>query len=340
MAAKTRVEIRGDQFFINGSPNYEGVTWGGERIEGLLLNARLVQGIFDDLNPETRHLWAYDDTGAFDATRNTDEFITAMPSWAAHGILAFTLNLQGGSPYGYSKEQPWINSAFEADGSLRADYLARLARVLDAADGLGLVVILGCFYFGQEKVMRDEAAIVAAVDGIVDWVVARGSGNVLIEINNECDIRYRQPILMPERVHELILRFKGKLPVGTSYGGGGRIPDPAVVAASDFLLLHGNSVEDPAIIRDMVRRCREIEDYRPMPILFNEDDHYRFDDADNNFRAAIGEYASWGFFDYRFEGESFDCGYQSVPANWAISSARKRDFFDLAKRISAGDDAT
>ena len=186
------------------------MTWGGKRIEGLLLNARMVQGIYDDLNPETRHLWAYEDTGAFDAARNTGEFIAAMPSWAAQGILAFTLNLQGGSPYGYSKAQPWINSAFEADGRLRADYLARLARVLDAADGLGLVVILGCFYFGQEKVMRDEAAIVAAVDGIVDWVVARGSANVLIEINNECDIRYQQPILMPERVHELILARQGQ----------------------------------------------------------------------------------------------------------------------------------
>lgn len=340
MTAKTRVEIRGERFFINDRPTYEGVTWGSKPIEGLLLNTRMVQGVYDDLNPETRHLWAYADTGVWDAERNTDEFIAAMPAWAAHGILAFTLNLQGGSPYGYSKEQPWINSAFEPDGSLRDDYLARLARVLDAADGLGMVVIVGCFYFGQEKVMHDEAAIVAAVDGIVDWVVARGSTNVLIEINNECNIRYQQPILLPERVHELILRVKGQLPVGTSYGGGGRIPDPPVVTASDFLLLHGNSVEDPDTIRDMVRRTRELDGYRAMPILFNEDDHYRFDEADNNFLAAVGEYASWGLFDYRLDGEDFDHGYQSVPANWGISSDRKRGFFELAKRISRGDQAS
>ena len=48
--------------------------------------------------------------------RNTDEFIAAMPIWAKSGLLAFTLNLQGGSPQGYSKDQPWHNSAFKADG--------------------------------------------------------------------------------------------------------------------------------------------------------------------------------------------------------------------------------
>ena len=73
-----------------------------------------------------------------------------------------------------------------------------------------------------------------------------------------------------------------------------------------------------------------------MPILFNEDDHYGFDRPDNNFVAAIGEYASWGFFDYRFEGEGFDDGYQSVPVNWDISSRRKHGFFTLAKEIGTG----
>ncbi|MDP6951908.1 MAG: hypothetical protein QGF53_04020, partial [Alphaproteobacteria bacterium] len=136
MTGKTRISIRDAQFLINGRVTYEGA----EGIEGLLLNARLVQGVFDDLNPETRHLWAYADTGEWDAERNTAEFIAAMPSWRDHGVLAFTLNLQGGSPYGYSQAQPWINSAFEADGSLREDYMARTGRILDAADGLGMAV--------------------------------------------------------------------------------------------------------------------------------------------------------------------------------------------------------
>ncbi|MDP7232758.1 MAG: hypothetical protein QF759_01335, partial [Alphaproteobacteria bacterium] len=82
MAGKTQVAIRGAQFFLNARVTYEGVPG----IEGLLFNTRMVQGIFDDLNPETRHLWAYPDTGEWDAERNTREFIAAMASWQAHGV--------------------------------------------------------------------------------------------------------------------------------------------------------------------------------------------------------------------------------------------------------------
>ena len=63
---KTLVEIRGDQFFINGKATYEKRIWKGLKIEGLLLNSRMVQGIFDDLNPETAGIWAYPDTKKWD----------------------------------------------------------------------------------------------------------------------------------------------------------------------------------------------------------------------------------------------------------------------------------
>lgn len=339
MSGKSEVSIHGERFFINGKVTYPGVTWQGRQIEGLLLNSRMVQGIFDDLNPETRGLWAYTDTSEWDAERNTREFVAAMPTWRAYGILAFTLNLQGGSPYGYSKEQPWINSAIAPDGSLREDYLARLGRILDRADGLGMVVILGLFYFGQEANMRDEAAIIAGVENAADWVLEHGYRNVLIEINNECNVRYRQPLLMPDSVHHLIARAKSRsrggnrLLVGTSYGGG-VVPQETVVKESDFLLLHGNHVDDPARIREMVRQTRQVRGYTPKPILFNEDDHFDFNRPDNNFIAAVDEYASWGFFDYRMEGEGNDDGYQNVPVNWEISSERKRGFFGLARQIA------
>ena len=342
MTRQTTVEIRGEQFFINGQVTYPGVTWHGKRIEGLLMNTRMVQGIFDDLNPETAHQWAYPDTDKWDADRNTDEFIAAMPAWRDHGVLGFTINLQGGSPHGYDMNQPWVNSAITPEGGLRDDYMARLTRILDRSDELGMVTILGLFYFGQEKVTPDPAAIKTGVDNAIDWVLERGYGNVIIEINNECNIRYKQPLLMPAGVHELIEQAKARetggrrLLVGTSYGGN-KVPEPNVVKASDFILIHGNSVEDPNRIREMVQQTREVDGYRPMPILFNEDDHFDFDKPDNNFVAAVDEYASWGYFDYRMEGEGYDDGYQSVPVNWGISSARKRGFFGLAKEITNGD---
>jgi len=339
MTGKTEISIQGEQFFINGQITYPGVIWQGRRIEGLLLNSRMVQGIFDDLNPETRSLWAYLDTGQWDPDRNSREFIAAMPSWRAHGVLAFTLNLQGGSPYGYSKDQPWINSAIAPDGSLRGDYLGRLRQILDAADGLGMAVIVSLFYFGQEKNLVGETAIIRGVEGAVDWILEQGDRHVLIEINNECNVRYQQPLLMPEGVHTLIARAKSRsrdgrrLLVGTSYGGG-VVPQEKVVRESDFLLLHGNHVDAPARIREMVQQTRQAAGYTPKPILFNEDDHFAFDQPDNNFIAALDEYASWGFFDYRMADEGDDDGYQSMPVNWEISSERKREFFELARRIA------
>jgi hypothetical protein len=98
--ARTAVEIAADRFLINGRPTYAGRTWRGMRIEGLLMNSRMVQGIFDDLNPATRDMWVYPDTERWDPDRNTREFVAAMPEWRRHGLLAFAINLQGGQPTG------------------------------------------------------------------------------------------------------------------------------------------------------------------------------------------------------------------------------------------------
>ena len=334
---KTEVAIRGDAFLINGRPTYEGRTWQGKKIEGLLINSRMVQGIFDDLNPETVKKWAYPDTGKWDAERNTREFVAAMPEWRRHGLLSFTINLQGGSPQGYSREQPWHNSAITETGELRPEYMARLTRILDKADELGMVPILGIFYFGQDQRLKDEAAVKRALDNALDWLFDRGYRNVLIEVNNECNVRYDHPILQPGRVHELIERVKARrrdgrrFLAGTSYGGG-TIPRENVVRASDFLLIHGNGVSEPARIAEMVRKTRQVPGYRPMPILFNEDDHFDFDKPANNFLAAIGEYASWGYFD---PGKSnYRDGYQCPPVNWSISTPLKRAFFDKLKELT------
>ena len=125
-------------------------------------------------------------------------------------------------------------------------------------------------------------AVVRAVDRATDWIFDGGYKNVLIEVNNECDVAYDHAILKPDRVHDLIEHVKARsregrrLLVGTSYGGG-TVPGENVVRSSDFLLMHGNGVRDPARIAAMVRAARAVPGYRPMPILFNEDDHFDFD---------------------------------------------------------------
>jgi hypothetical protein len=342
-ARKTVVSIKGREFRVNGRPTYAGRSYDGTTVQGLLFNSRMVQGIFDDRNPDTRSRWAYPD-GPWDPERNTREFIAAMPLWKANGLLAFTINLQGGSPEGYSRSQPWVTSSFETDGRLRADYMSRLERILNRADELGMVAIVGFFYQGQERQMDGADSVIRAADAAIDWLIAKGYTNVLVEVANEADnAGFKYDVVKPAgRAVELINRLKersnrasssGRLLISTSLNGG-KVPSDSLVRAVDFVLLHGNGVRDSARIAQMVEETRKLPNYRGQPILFNEDDHFDFDKRENNMLAALRAYASWGFFDYRMAGERFDDGYQSVPVNWTISSPRKRGFFELLARVT------
>lgn len=339
MGGKTRVSIHNNQFYINGKPTYEGRFWEGNKIEGLLMNSRMVQGIFDDLNPATAGRFAYPDTRKWDPDRNTREFVNSMDEWKQNGLLAFTLNLQGGSPTGYGNKQGWINSAFDEKGELRPAYMNRLDRILNKADELQMVVILGYFYFGQDEILEDETAVINAVDNITNWILDRGYENLLIEINNECNYLYDHDILGPNRVTELIQRVQQtqngsrRLLVSTSFTGG-VVPRSDVVQASDYVLLHGNGVGQASKMNNFIASTKNVSGYNNKPIIINEDDHYNFTQPANNLVTAVGEYVSWGFFDYRREGEGFDHGYQSVPVDWGINSSRKQEFFTKIREIT------
>ena len=380
MPGKTRIEASGGRWLINGELTYRGREFQGHRVEGLLLNSRMANAMFDDANPVTRHLWAYPDSGEWDADRNVSEFLAALPLYRSHGLLAVTVNLQGGSPTAYYRQaafrevmrdrgilqddtevwrglpgpdsQPWDNAAFAVDGEMLPAYRDRAGRIIKACEELGMVVILGVFYFGQDERLADEDAVVKAVVCVRDWLLDAGHSNVLLEINNETNIpRYEHEVLQPHRVHELIQEARmgraadgSRVLAGTSYGGG-RLPDDSVLRASDFVMLHGNGVTEPGRIAAMVRDTRAMPGYTPRPIMFTEDDHFDFDAPVNNYLAAVSEYASWGYFDAGagaggvMSFGDYVNGYQNVPINWGINTARKRGFFDLTRRITgAGSD--
>ena len=336
-SARTEIAIDGDRFLINGNLTYAGRHYQGTRVEGLLMNARMVQGIFDDLNPKTRSRWQYPDSHQWDPERNTREFIAAMPTWRQHGLLSFSINFQGGTPSTGAHQHLWENSAFAPDGSLRAAYMERLGLILDRADGLGMAPIVGYFYSGQDHRLRDEAAVKHGVENATGWLLDRGYHNVLVEIANETTRRYHHAMLRPERIDELMavvhgIRANGFcFPVGTSMTGG-EAPPSNIVRASDLLLLHGNGVNNPEGIGQMIQRSRRITGYRPMPIIVNEDDHYDFARPANNMLAAIRAYASWGMLD---QGTNdYRNGYQSPPVNWSVNTERKKAFFSSLKQIT------
>src|SRR5262249_34383531 len=111
---QTRVAVKNKQWFLN-----DAVTYRGAKAEGRLMNVRVVNAVFEDARrPE------------FDPDANTERFIRHIADYVKHGVRAFTINLQGGMP-GYEGA---VNSAFDADGTLRAAYLRRVRRVIEACD--------------------------------------------------------------------------------------------------------------------------------------------------------------------------------------------------------------
>jgi hypothetical protein len=310
----------GEQFHLGGQ-----VTNAGAPAEGLLLNSRMVQAVID-IEVEAAP-FVYPDTGDWDAERNAAEFMTALPDYAAAGLDAVTVNLQGGNPLDapVDDKPEWRISAYAADGSLDPAWMDRLDRVLRAADDEGMAVIVGLFYFGQDHRLDDEAAVVAAVENVVDWLVEGAYGNALVEICNECNVHYDNEILQPERVVELMERVRdrsgGTLPVSASLTGG-NLPSRAWINASDFILIHGNR-QDAASITAMVSDLRSSPAFREnrQPIVFNEDSTNL-----ENMDAAIAAGAGWGYHDKG--SNDYVNGFQAPPVNWSINTESKLAFFD------------
>jgi hypothetical protein len=113
---KTSVSIVGDEFWINGQPTYLGQKWKGKKIEGLLLNTRMVQGIFDDRNTNTVQRWAYPDTARWDAERNTREFMEAMPNGRATACWLSRLTCKAGRPRVTPKSSRGLTPASKLTG--------------------------------------------------------------------------------------------------------------------------------------------------------------------------------------------------------------------------------
>lgn len=308
---QTTVSIVGSDWYVNGT-----VTNDGAEAEGMLINSRMVNAIFEDENSATVTYWGTN----WDPERNTDAFIAMIPTYASYGLDAVTISLQGGRPrYG---NQDWINTAFRADGSLKSAYMDRAARVIEALDANGMVAILTLFYFGQDQRITSEAAVKTAVDRAVDWVLAQGFTNVVIEVANESDhSTYDHAILRPDRVHELIERVRtrsgGRLLASVSMMGG-QIAPQRVLDASDFHLPHGNG-QSTSQVTNMVATLRSRSPGKP--IDFNEDSTNLA-----NMKAALDAGAGWGYYDRT--------GYQTVPADWGINTTAKKAFFDLVRNVT------
>jgi CubicO group peptidase (beta-lactamase class C family) len=296
-AGQTRVSIVDGRWQLNGA-----VTYPGTKAEGLLMNVRMVNAVFEDRNRPT-----------FDADANTSEFIAQIPDYVAHGARAFTVCLQGGMP-GYEGA---INSAYEADGSLRPAYLARVQRVIEACDRAGAAVILGCIYQRQDQLLRDEDAVRAAITNTARWIARREYTNVLLEVANEYMHRgFDHKILKShEGIAALVKLAKQSAPgllvsASESGGRGGFVGGflEHVAPACDFLLIHLNVTP----LNGVAARLSSLPKLGK-PVVCNEDAKYARDGA-KVAEICVQHGVSWGFmndkvnqdFPFTFEGSADD----------------------------------
>ncbi|MEO6795572.1 MAG: Ig-like domain repeat protein [Candidatus Dormibacter sp.] len=333
----TVVAIEGARFLINGE-----VTSPGKPAEGLLLNTRMAQAIFDDANPNTVGFWAYPDTHTWDAQRNTNEFVAMLPTYAQHGIHLVTVGLQGGCPSSIAGhtcpggDHEWIVSAFNADGSLKSAWMNRLKEVITAADHNGIVVMVQFFYHGQNQRVNNPdstTAQKAAVNNITDWLVSGGYSNVLVETANECNAGYEAYTDCPneaaviKQVQDRSAAGGHRLATAVSYTGGG-MPSDDAIAQEDFVLLHGNGI-DGAALQALIGRVKADSAYQghKTPIVVNEDST-----SLDNMNAAVSAGVSWGYLDTGTN--NYQDGFQRPSVNWTINTDVKEAFFNNALRLA------
>jgi len=303
--SQTNLSIRGESFLINGQLTYQALAGSNPNVHGLLMNARFIQGVFDDQADASRYArWGHSN---WDPEQHTDDLIAALPEWYRYGLRAFTVGFQGGGPCFTIDNRTIDNNPFGEDGyRLDAAYANRMDRLIRAADALGMVVIVSYFYGDQTRTLRDGRAVRNAVTTASRWLKEGGYTNVIIEVANEHDINpFKQhPLLYyPEGVATLIDLARtesGGLPVGCSPSGGKLFQE--VAEASDVILIHGNGCSRQRLY-NLIKTARSWQLNRP--ILCNEDSQ-----AIGQLEVAYKTYTSWGYYNNMTK--------QEPPADWSV----------------------
>lgn len=297
---------------------------------GKLMNLRLAQALYRDewLNGP-----------AFDPDANTAAVIAALDFYKRHGVLMINVSLQGGQAgydhriygqdrqngYRYGRERGTYVSAFRPDGSLAPDWLARLERLLAAADRRGMIVNLMYFYQGQDEQFESTEAIHKAARNITGWLIDSGFHNVIVDIANEWDLpgdRWDFGGYIPENILKLIQETRDLFeqrhavftpPISVSSDGRMNYPE-SFLKSVDLVLLHGNG-RTP---RQKLDRAAAVKDW-PRPVLMSEDDNGRsttvgslaaeLASCDAFFERAAG----WGYMPWA-QAQRFPFRYLPGPA--------------------------
>lgn len=308
--AQTKLSIIEDKFYMNGNLTYAEIP--GCTHQGLLMNARFIQGIFDDKTGMER----YQRFGRhFDAEKNTQELIAALPEWYAAGLRAITVGFQGGGPCFTIDNFTIENNPFGRDGvQIDPAYLTRMDRIIRAADAIGMAVIVSLFYGAQSRFLEDDRAVENAVRYTARWLKENTYKNVIIEIANEHDVDCFavHPILSREEGIVKLIRFareeSGGMPVGCS-GTGGYF-SKKIAEESDVILIHGNG-QNRSRLQLLINKAKAVRPVRP--VVINEDSQ-----AISQLEVTFQNEVSWGYYNNMTK--------QEPPVDWGITKGEDTYF--------------
>ena len=297
---------------------------------GKLMNIRLAQALFQD---------EYLTEKPFDPERNTAAAIDALDFYKRHGVLMINVSLQGGQA-GYDVSVNGIDrgngfrfgplkgsyvSAFAPDGGLKPTWMARLDRLLRAADQRGMIVNLMYLYQGQDEVFRSTGAIHGAVRSITDWLILNKHRNVIIDVANEYDLpgeNWNFSSYIPQNILQLLddvrqrFRFrKSDFALPISVSSDGRMLYPSTVEGQVVVVLvHGNN-------RALEYKTRRLTQLRALqrPILMTEDDNGRDSTTENLAKDVAScdllfeQAAGWGYMPW-IQAQRFPFRYLPAPS--------------------------
>ncbi len=317
---KTTIGIENESFLINGKLTYSEIEGSKPGAHGLLMNARFIQGVFDDkASPERFARWGQ---GTWDAAAHTNNLTAALPEWYGYGLRAFTVGFQGGGPCFTVNNTSVNNNPFGEDGTqLDPDYAERMDGLIRGADEIGMAVIVSYFYGSQARRLTDGKAVRNAVIGASRFLKDGGYTNVLIEVANEMNIgsfNEHAIIQQPEGMSALIdlaRHESGGMAVGCSGGGGYR--NREVAEASDYILIHGNGCSRQRYA-NMVGEVKSWNQGKP--IVCNEDSQ-----AIGQLEVAFSTRTSWGYYNNMTK--------QEPPADWSVTKGEDTFF---AHRMAEG----
>lgn len=332
------LKIKNGKFYIDGALSNPG----NPVSEGKLT------GVYSDV-------CAFFDGKAADIEKNREAFIKNLGKWQAAGVNLVTLGLQGPSPFreyykkareqDKSKNISFESSAFRYDGNLDFGYLENAERIIKAADGAGLLVLINMFSASSEDIFEDELAVINGAFNALGWLLQKNFPNVMVNITDVSHTFYKSSVLCGGGAVKILKSLKERSGAGLILGAGLKsfrhIPAHSIgeyIEYSDFIPIYSNTENAQSeyntkkMLGDICYLQKAAGEHGadvPVIVAKGDDLSEKYNSyGKNNLAEALENGVSWCYYDRE--------GFVILPVDWdKNSSAEKKNFFETVENITS-----